>query len=65
MNYSDFKKCCEKKKKEKKSTKKIRQILKAHISGMAWQIHLKFGIRGAPPRGNSQKNFCVFLLKEY
>ena len=35
--------------------RKIRQTLKAHISGMAWWIQLKFGIGGAPPRGNLHK----------
>ena len=42
MSYSDFKKCYEK----KKNIKRIRQILKVHISGMAWQIELKFEITG-------------------
>jgi len=60
-SYSDFKKCCKKNKKEKKNTKKIRQSLKAHISGTAWRIHLKFGIEGAPPRGNLLR---VFLFRE-
>jgi len=59
VSYSDFKKCC-----KKKNTKKIRQTLKAHISGTAWQIQLKFGIGGAPPRGNSHGKFCVFLFRE-
>ena len=61
MSYSDFKKCCEKK---KKNTKKIRQTLKAHISGTAWQIQLKFGIGDAPPQGNSHRKFRVLLFKE-
>ena len=61
----DFKKCCEKKKKkEKKNTKKIRRTLKANISGPPWQIQLKFGIGGAPPRMNSHRKFCVFLFRE-
>ena len=34
-SYSDFKKCC---KKKKKNMKKIRQTARAHISGKAWQI---------------------------
>jgi len=29
--------------------KKIRQTWKVCILGMAWQIQLKFEIRGAPP----------------
>jgi len=45
--------------------KKIRQTLKAHISGTAWWIQLKFGIGGAPLRGNLHKFFCVFLLREF
>ena len=61
VSYSNFKKCCEKK---KKNTKKIRRTLKAHISGTAWRIQLKFGIGGAPPRGNSHRKFRVFLFKE-
>jgi len=44
MSYSDFKKCYEK----KKNIRKIRQILKVHISGMDWEIELKFGITGVP-----------------
>ena len=59
-SYSDFKKCCEKKKKEKKNTKKIRQTLKANISGTAWQTQLKFRIGGAPPRGNLLRKIHVF-----
>ena len=39
--------------------KKIRRTLKAHISGMAWRIQLKFGIGGAPPRGNSHRKLRV------
>ena len=42
--------------------KKIRRTLKA---GMAWWIQLKFGIGGAPPRGNLHRKFCVFLLREF
>ena len=66
VSYSDFKKCCKKKKKkkEKKNAKKIRRTLKAHISGTAWRIQLKFGIGGAPPRENSHRKFCVFLFRE-
>ena len=60
-SYSDFKKCCEKKKNKKKNTKKIRWTLKVHISGTAGRIHLKFGIECAPPRGNSHS---VFLFRE-
>jgi len=37
-----------------------RRTLKTHISGTARQIQLKFGIGGAPPRGNSRKNFVWF-----
>jgi len=37
--------------------KKIRRTLKA---GMAWWIQLKFGIGGAPPRGNCTENFVCF-----
>ena len=59
MSYSDFKKCC-----EKKNTKKIRRSLKAHISGKAWRIQFKFGIRGATPQGNSHRKFRVFLFRE-
>ena len=58
VSYSDFKKCCEKK--EKKNTKKIRRTMKVHISGTAWRIQLKFGVGGAPPRGNSRRNFVCF-----
>ena len=64
-SYSDFKKCCEKKKKEKKNTKKIRRTLKAHISGKAWRIQFKFGIGGSTPRGNSHRKFRVFLFREF
>jgi len=64
VSYSDFKKCCEKKKKEKKNMKKIRRTLKAHISGKAWRIQLKFGIGGATPRGNLHRKFRVFLVRE-
>ena len=58
-SYSNLKKCCEKKK-ERKNTKKIRQILKAHILGMAWQIQHKFGIGGSHPRQFAQKQFVCF-----
>jgi len=62
VSYSNFKKCCKKKKKKekKKNTKKIRLALKVHILETAWQIQLKFGIGGAPPRRNSHRKFCVF-----
>ena len=49
MSYSDFKKVFPKEVK-KKNTKKIRQTSKAHISGTAWQIQLKFGIEVPNPR---------------
>jgi len=42
--------------KEKKIAKKIRRTLKAHISGMARQIPLKFGIGGAPPKEKQPNN---------
>ena len=38
--------------------------LKAHISGTARLIQLKFGIGGAPPLGNSHRKFHVFLFWE-
>ena len=40
--------------------KKIRRTLKVHISGTAGRIHLKFGIGGAPLRGNSHRKFVCF-----
>ena len=40
--------------------KKIRQTLKAHISGTAWWIQLKFGIGGTTPQGNLHRNFVCF-----
>ena len=64
VSYSNFKKCCEKKK-EKKNTKKIQQTLKAHILETAWWIQLKFGIGDTPPQGNSHIKFHVFLFGEY
>ena len=63
-SYSNFKKCCEKRKNKKKNAKKIRWTLKVHISGTAWQIQLKFRIEGSLPWGNLHKKFCVFLLRE-
>ena len=50
-SYYNFSKVCETKKKikMKKNTKKIKQTLKARISVMDEQIHLKFGMGGALP----------------
>ena len=63
VSYIDFKKCYEKTEKEKKNAKKIRRTVMAHISGMAWQIQLKFEIGGSPPQGNLYKKFHLFLLR--
>ena len=48
------------KKEEKHELEEIRQTLKTHISGTAWQIQPKFG---PPPQRNPQKN-CVLLFSE-
>ena len=37
---------------------------KVHISGMAWQIQLKFGIGGVPPQRNSHRKLSAFLFRE-
>ena len=55
MSYSDFKRCC-----EKKNMKKIRRTLKAHISGTAWQIQLKFGIKVPHTKEICAENFVCF-----
>ena len=55
MSYSDFKKCCEKR---KKNTKKIRRTLKAHISGKAWRIQLELEV--PHPEGIYTENFVCF-----
>ena len=56
VSYYNFSKVCETQKKKiknkNKNTKKIRQTLEACISVMDGQIHLKFGMGGALPRGN-------------
>ena len=49
-------------KEEGENTKKIRRTLKAHISGTAWRIQLKFGIGGPPPpKGIHTENFVCFV----
>ena len=48
----------EEKEEGEKNTKKIRRTLKAHISGTAWLIQLKFGIGGAPPHEICTENLC-------
>ena len=40
--------------------KKIRRTLKAHISGKAWRIQLKFGIGDATPKGIHTENSMCF-----
>ena len=60
VSYSDFKKCCEKKKEKKKNTKKTIQTLKAHISGMTKQIQLKFKIRVLHFKENSTEKFVAY-----
>ena len=51
ISYSNCSKWSEKK--IKKNTKKLRQILKTHVSLMVWPIQLKFETGGAP----SQESF--------
>ena len=52
--YSDFKKYCEKKE------KKIRQTLKARISGLARQISSNLELEMPHPEGIHSENFVCF-----
>ena len=45
--------------------KKIRQTLKAHISGMACWIQLKFGIGSASPQEICTEIFVCFCLGSF
>jgi len=63
MDCKQFSKLGKKKKIKKKNTKNIRQTLKAHISMMAGQICLKFGVRGVPPQGNIHTKNSYFPFR--
>ena len=56
-SYSDFKKCCEKK---KKNTKKIRRTLQVHISGKLGGFSSNLELEVPHPEGIHTENFVCF-----
>jgi len=61
--HNFFSKLCRKKRILKKNTKNIRWILKAHISMMTGQIHLKFEMGNAKSWGNIYVCFHLGIIK--
>ena len=56
---------CEKRKKNKKKTKKLSQFLKSHISGTLEAISLKFGMWSAEVGGSVHSKNCLVSSRQH